>query len=634
MSSEVSTPYLAFPMETTLNLRVGAANIPSPIGFQSASHTQFPMTINSGLTILIGPNGSGKTHILRALQSSFGPLPPSKQTRFISAGRIGLAEQYRAVHNAHAHQPDYESASFGDWNNRANRYRLETLEGDYQNIAERPDIQLKIRERLRKLFKKDITLRWENGRLKVEFSVDEAGAETYSAAREASGLVHLVGLLSAIYDDKVGLLLLDEPEVSLHPQLQAFLLREIMGVAGLPTERNKKIVVISTHSTEFLKVDHPSDLPNLVFTSSVKSPPVQIGTETPELKNKKVAELISRMGQEHKLAFFAKSPLLVEGPSDTIICAGLSSKLDVHLEAGGSQILPVVGKGQFPVVLKLLRLMGKTPIVLADADAFTDGNELAQAFAASELANQAAISMSHDSLIKMYSTAYSAFTRLVDTSWAELRPLAEETLYWKKGTPEDDEAKLKRRAAFSAMFSNHPDALPDVWRNMRTKLAGVLDALEAGGCYILRRGTIEAYYSSHVENVDGKPSAATDEVIAFKQNDAALVEEQYADIIRCLRSAAQTEAIDEAEIVRDVVIAMAAPIIAKMRDAKGIDANRLLQATGHPLASLFDFSQEQGNLVISLNSEILDIGCFPIKINPAEDVVTRISQLMGESKKR
>jgi predicted ATP-dependent endonuclease of OLD family len=277
---------------------------------------------------------------------------------------------------------------------------------------------------LRKLFKRDIDMNWENSQLKVRFSAEGAGSRMYSAGREASGLLHLAGLLAAIYNDEIGMLLLDEPEVSLHPQLQAFLLREMAAVAGIPGEGNKKLIVISTHSTEFLKIESAADLPNLVFMSDIKLPPTQIDPDAGELKNKKISELISRMGQEHKLSFFAQSPLLVEGPSDTVICAGLSSKLDIHLEAGGSQILPVIGKGQFPVVVKLLRLMGKTPFVLADADAFTDSNELVSAFASDPLADAEAVKRSHTNFAKMFAAVYGDFATAVEVEWESIKPLA------------------------------------------------------------------------------------------------------------------------------------------------------------------------------------------------------------------
>lgn len=615
---------MVFPIELTLNIDIGPSNSSFTNG---DAHTRYPIAINNGLTVLIGPNGSGKTHMLRSLKRSAPSLPNGKITRFISAGRIGMMEQWRSISNVHAFVPDYDNLRVGQFHSRGQRHKIETLEGDYQTLAERPDIQLKVRERLKKLFKRDISLNWENGHLRVDFSIDEIGSGGYSAGREASGLLHLVGLLAAVYDDQIGMLLLDEPEVSLHPQLQAFLLREILTVAGIPGTRNKKLVIISTHSTEFLKVDTPDDLTNLIFTTSVTTPPVQIGIDTQELKNRKVAELISRMGQEHKLSFFTKSPLLVEGPSDSIICAGLSSKLNIHLEAGGSQVLPVVGKGQFPVVLKLLRMMGKMPLVLADSDAFTDGNELVQAFAQSEAANQFAISMSHDNIIKMYSAVHSAFAQMTENYWEEIQIFAESTLHWRKKTT-DDEAKLKRRAAFAALFANDPSSLSQQWRDMRQRLSSVLDALEAGGCFILRKGSIEAYYVTPTDNLDGKPGAATDEVIAFKQNDEASVEDQYSDIVRCLKKAAQTDNINEAEIIRDAVISIAAPLVAQMRIAKGVDLNRIVKTGKHPLVDLFSFSEADGELIIGLNSNILDIDCFPIRINPADDIVTKVSTLV------
>jgi len=81
---------------------------------------------------------------------------------------------------------------------------------------------IKVQERLRKLFKRDLIVEWDAGSLKVIFARLDDESEPYSSGREASGLLHLVGILSALYDDEVGVLLIDEPEVSLHPQLQAF----------------------------------------------------------------------------------------------------------------------------------------------------------------------------------------------------------------------------------------------------------------------------------------------------------------------------------------------------------------------------------------------------------------------------
>ena len=57
----------------------------------------------------------------------------------------------------------------------------------------------------------------------------------------------------------------------------------------------------------------------------------------------------------------------------------------------GSQIIPIEGKGQFPVITKLFRLIGKEVCVLTDLDGFTDDNNIINLFAvlpeATEIAN-------------------------------------------------------------------------------------------------------------------------------------------------------------------------------------------------------------------------------------------------------
>ena len=259
-------------------------------------------------------------------------------------------------------------------------------------VSARTDILIKVRERLQKLFKRNIKIDWDAGNLKVSFARLDNGNSYYSSGREASGLLHLVGILSALYDDEVGVLLIDEPEVSLHPQLQAFLLKEITRVAGIPKQNDyKKIIVMATHSTEMIKISKTDDFVIfLFFCNDLKEDPIQITKDAGELQNKHLKSLVARLGQEHKLALFSRTPLLVEGPSDVIICNALSDKLDLNLEAAGSQILPINGKEAMSETVKLFRLMGKTPTVLVDADAFADSLNLVRDYFHNEQIQNAA----------------------------------------------------------------------------------------------------------------------------------------------------------------------------------------------------------------------------------------------------
>ena len=131
-------------------------------------------------------------------------------------------------------------------------------------------------------------------------------------------------------------------------------------MSGLPEAKgNKKIIVIATHSTEMVRLAGVADLHSLIFCHDLRAGPVQVAPGANELKNKKVQSFAARMGQEHKLALFSTRPLLVEGPSDSIICGTLSRLLELHLEAAGSQVLPVIGKGDMPVVVKFFRLLAQ-----------------------------------------------------------------------------------------------------------------------------------------------------------------------------------------------------------------------------------------------------------------------------------
>jgi len=111
--------------------------------------------------------------------------------------------------------PNYDGAVLGGTDIRQGRFNLESSQADFHTLSVRPDIQIKVAERLRRLFRREISLEWDAGNLKVMFQRTSRPDTVYSSAREASGLLHLVANLSALYDNDVGALFLDEPEISL-----------------------------------------------------------------------------------------------------------------------------------------------------------------------------------------------------------------------------------------------------------------------------------------------------------------------------------------------------------------------------------------------------------------------------------
>lgn len=617
---------MTFPVELT-------ANISSHNGYFSRS-----LTLNKGLTVLLGPNGSGKTHLLRGLKMSFGEHVSGKKVRFLSAGRMGMLEQFRSDFNGHqGGTPRYEQATYGSKSDSERRHEIETISGDFQTLAQRADILIKIQERLRKLFNRDLLIEWDAGQLKIHFARLDMVGKPYSSAREASGLMQLVGILSALYDDEVGALLLDEPEVSLHPQLQAFLLKEIIEVAGHPSEGgNKKFVIIATHSTEMVQITRPEDLSSLVFCYDLDSNPVQIEPDAGELKNKKIQGLVARLGQEHKLSLFCRSPLLVEGPSDVMICSALASSADIHLEAAGSQLLPVIGKGQITVVTKLFRLLGKTPVSLADADGFADGLELVNQFLGDcEEANIVASGLGFATATAMASGIYGDFCKLVQNRWHEVSALAELHPYWINRKTGEDEL-TKRRAAFCTLFTTDNSdltklATDNAWISIQMRIVALLEVLEKSGLFFLRKGSIESYYqkSDQLTSI-GKPSAAADEMEYISQIDGVALQNTYSDILRCVQFASKAKPIREADALRDLLLAVAAPAHARLNTGDSEqDFNVLARSILGERSRIFDLTVKDGSLLISISSNILKIDGFPLIVSKDDNVNSAISKALG-----
>lgn len=587
------------------------------------------ITIYSGLTVFVGPNASGKTQTLKALRTSLKKVFGSEKVRYLSSNRIGTMETYRSRVGQYTYSPD--DYIVGDRNNKKSRKEIEIAAGDFFTMDEKKDIYIKVAERLSVLFGRQIYLRWDAGKLKVYFEKTDS-QEEYSVAVEASGLVNVISILAALFDKDVEVLLIDEPEVSLHPQLQSYLLREMKKAA----REYKKTIIISTHSTEMISLSNISDMSNLVFFSDKKLP-VQVSPTAPELENRKLKDFVMRMGQIYKAGFFAKKILLIEGASDLIISKCLLQKLDLNIDVAGSQIVPVEGKGQFPVITKMFRLVNKEVCILTDLDGFTDDNKVTELFSTSPEADEIARSNSHRSMAEMIQNVRDEMTKLVDANQDGLAPIYESHPYWSNRKPSDDATKAIRRAVIAQLLSSSQESLAqwpdaDVWCSMQISLDNLLSSLEKIGCFVLRKGAIESYYQfAPSTTYDEKPTKAVEETSNLQDQSEAYIREKYGDIIRALEFVALTKKVDESFAVKKELLSELALVIGmlpRISDTKELYA-AIKQAKGNN-DSLFTYDpiNENGRLGVnvSIKSEIIDVSGFPFRIfcgDNVNDVVER-----------
>ena len=581
------------------------------------------ITLYSGLTIFVGTNASGKTQTLKKIRDIMRNEVGSNKVRYLSSNRIGNMEQYRSKTNQYNYTTD--DYTLGDQATKRARLQIETASGDFFAMDERKDVFIKVSERLSVLFNRNIFIRWDAGQMKVFFGKTDSEQE-YSVAAEASGLVNVISILAALFDEVVEVLLIDEPEVSLHPQLQSYLLREMKSAA----KRYNKTIIISTHSAEMIELNSASELCNFVFFRK-DSLPKQISPDTPELNSVKLKEFLLRMSLIYSEGFFAKKVMLIEGSSDMILCRYLCNRLNLKLDVAGSQIIPVEGKGQFPVITKLFRLIGKEVCVLTDLDGFTDDNNIVNLFAVLPEAIQIANDYGNRDLQSMIRDIKTKIDELVQSQKENMVMIYNQHPYWVNRDPEADDDKIIRRALIAQLFTVSADELatwpdPHEWTSLKKRITVLFDILEKLGCFILRRGAVESYYAfSPNTTFNGKPSAAANEVSYWEDKSNEQIYAQFSDIVRSLQFAALDKTVDESFAVKKELLselALILGILPQVSTEKEL-LSCIKQAKGRA-ESLFDYriinDSKRLGVEISLKSEIIDVDGFPFKAFVGDNV--------------
>lgn len=603
---------------------------------------EYQFRLHSGLTILLGPNASGKTQVLRDIQRHLDGVltgtATGKRVRFVAAGRLAPFEPYRSL-SANPHGLPTDPAAVGSYSDRRHRLVIEGLVGDIMALEERADLRIKVEARLEVLFGCRLRLLWTQGGLELTFLT---GRGAHPANCAASGLLHLVGLLAAMHDDQVGALIVDEPEISFHPQMQAFLLEEFRGAAGDPlADPGKKLIVLATHAPAMLPLHRITDLPNLVFFTDQHTLPRQVAPDAGELQNKKLGALVARLGATQRATLFAPTVLLVEGPSDQTIVTALAARVGRSLARAGVEVVPVVGKGEIPGAVKLFRLMNKRLVVLADLDALADANDLVNAFA--QEAEPAAVKRGHGGVVAMDRSLRTEFAQAVEHGWHELEPLAASHRYMVKPDKADTTLeKARRRAALAAILREDQkplEALPSAasWLSLRGRFVALLDVLETGGCFILRRGTIEDCYADPPPpESSGKPEAADQEAALLA--DAALVgvHQRYADALRAISSAAPGSPVDERAFLREQLAMLLAATFSRLdAGTTAEDLRRIMagnQMTGTNIFTVENVSSPEPNgrlaLRVGLASSLFIAPGLPTDVGREESLIAAVDRLL------
>ena len=199
------------------------------------------------------------------------------------------------------------------------------------------------------------------------------GGESYRLDRdECHGIKELFVLLAHLYDSQHGYLIIDEPELNLHPQYQAFFMQEVRKIAGMPgAPPNKKVVFLITHSPFILDLRFEDDVKSVISFDLDYSVPRQIASTTPDVSSAVVAT--GRLNAHHKQLFFSDNPVFVEGHHDAVMVEALMEARGASAPAAGSCIIDCGGMDEVNHYFQLCQGLGKVAHFVYDLDSLFRG---------------------------------------------------------------------------------------------------------------------------------------------------------------------------------------------------------------------------------------------------------------------
>ena len=596
-------------------------------GYGLFGNESFTFEVSGGLIALIGPNGTGKSRILETIAQNLVQAGlPQNSIRLLAAGRTAPIEQFRVKVTGSHNREGKAHLGHRSWT----RQGSETIAGDVMAMMERKDLLLKVQCRLEQLFDRRVILQWSQQGIEVSFRSKYATDE-YSAVGEATGLLQLICLMAAFYDDDTKALLIDEPELGLHPQLQAFVLQEALNVSGDPlADPSRKLVLFATHSPSMLSLEQASDLSSMYFFNTYTSAPVRLSATAPVLAKAEARGLIARLGEAYKIAFFARTVLLVEGPSDRIVVHAVARRLGAMLGPSSVEIVPIVGNGDLPIAVELFASLGKRVVVLTDLDTVVDGTELVDSLRRVGEADKHAQEIGHSDFKRAFKSVRDQLFSLIESDWPAISELAERHPYWtqrERGvsdgqqTPNAEQIARRRAAAAALLTATSAEliVLPTAWQGLGRQLSAMLGMAEQAGLFILRRGRIEDYYTAASRS--RKPSAAAEEAQAIKTIDPKKLKQHYQEISQAIDVACTTRPVDEVAALRSAIAGVASRVLMLMtKDTTPIEMARL--AADDPYSSMMTFANASENdsvkLTIGLKSKLFDVAGLPITISKNE----------------
>jgi len=292
----------------------------------------------------------------------------------------------------------------------------------------------------------------------------------------SSGEIELVSFVLGVlgYGLRGGVLLIDEPELHLHPRWQGLMRNALVELA----EQNQTQIIAATHSPSFIT---PETLPYVHRVARDESGATHVYSfgEQDDEEPRALLHIVKSFNNERM--FFADRVILVEGISDRLLFDALVRYLTPESNSPEVvEVLDVGGKHNFDKYRSFLDRMKVPTAIIADLDYAYDLNK--------------------DELADLFETDYrKVYEKVLNDKQSKDRASLAEQL--DRAIQTGDCERL--REVWEYIKSRHRVLRKDLTDEQRRRLEEVIEEQKQNNIFILRRGKIEDYLPKENRSLDG-----------------------------------------------------------------------------------------------------------------------------------
>ena len=503
------------------------------------------------INFLVGPNGSGKSRFAEALKDN---LP---NARLLGTDRLrGMNKNEGLGFLGDNFEEGFRRSWFNHFKTAGKKFGfgLDT----FVLLEERPDIRILVEATLSHLFDRHIFFEWNSGNLIPKATLGESGGNYRIDHDECHGIKELMVLLTHLHNDQHPYLIIDEPELNLHPQFQSFFMQEARKVASEPIPgTRKKVIFLITHSPFLIDVRSIDDLRSVLSFDLQYSIPKSLADIDDQAADR-LSTLISRINVHHKQLFFSDNPIFVEGILDAQIIEAIQERRNVSVTAAGSCIIDAGGCGEVNKYLELCREFGKRAFFFYDLDSLFTGNLRQCIKSESEVSAFLAELGLGCSFAKYCGGLDQKLTELINTisacndpGVADLKNYLDEIT--EGGTPQGKQLQKARIATLVTMTRSKEDLIAATSQALVADIQGRLNqiivALRKVNVILLPGGALEHYLPSYKGPLYGlkegaKRAAVESEVVLLGSGASTDLKARYGELFDSISLLPATSEVD------------------------------------------------------------------------------------------